>query len=343
MLARLMSATLSLDDLRALATDALMAANTSACNAHSVATALVAADAEGLSSHGVSRVPFYADQAKSGKVDGQATPQTTTVATTCVRVDARSGFAFPAIQAGLENGSGIAKKHGTAAIGVRNSHHCGALGHHVEQAAQAGLVALGFSNTPAGMAPWGGTRAIFGTNPIAFATPRTSGPALVIDLSLSRVARGKIMLAQKCGETIPEGWALDADGNPTTDPTAALAGTMVPAGDAKGAALALMVETLAAAVTGANFSYEASSFFTAGGPSPSIGQFFLLVDALRFNADFGERFEALATTICSQEGARLPGDSRHARRLRARDEGVSIPNALYEDLRARADAVSGRQ
>jgi (2R)-3-sulfolactate dehydrogenase (NADP+) len=319
-----------------LASDALVAANTSAYNAQSVATALVAADAEGLSSHGVSRVPFYADQAKSGKVDGQAVPETTTVATTCVRVDAKCGFAFPAIRAGLEGGLELAREHGTAAIAVTDSHHCGALGYHVEHVGEAGLIALGFSNTPAGMAPWGGTRATFGTNPIAFASPRTAGPALVIDLSLSHVARGKIMLAQKSGEAIPEGWALDGDGNATTDPTAALSGTMVPAGGAKGAALALMVETLAAAVTGASFSYEASSFFTAEGPSPSIGQFFVLVDQTRFNPGYAERFEALATAICAQEGVRLPGDRRHERRLAARQAGVSIPDALYEDLRARA-------
>jgi (2R)-3-sulfolactate dehydrogenase (NADP+) len=206
---------------------------------------------------------------------------------------------------------------------VRNSHHAGALGWHVERMAERGLVVVAFSNSPAGIAPWGGAKGVSGTNPIAFAAPRQGRPPLVIDTSLSKVARGKIMLAAQKGEAIPEDWALDAEGRPTTNPKAALAGTMVPMGDAKGAALVLMVEILAAVMTGGQFGFEASSFFTAEGPPPRIGQFFLVLDPIRVTGpDSLARLEVLLGAILEQPGTRLPGDRRLGLRERARAGGL---------------------
>lgn len=328
-----MTKTVSLDELFQLATRALVTANTSEKNARVVADALVAADADGLSSHGVSRVPFYADQSLSGKVDGQAKPDLQVTAQAVIRVDARDGFAFPAIRMGLDQAMEVVQETGVVAIGITNSHHSGAGGYHVEHVAVHGYVALGFTNTPSGIAPWGGFKGTFGTNPIAFACPRKGNPPLVIDLSLSKVARGKVMLAEKKGETIPDDWALDAAGRATTDPKAALAGTMVPMGEAKGAALALMVEVLAAGLTGANYAFQASSFFTADGPSPRIGQFFVIINPVAFaGEDFAARIEELVQEILSQEGARLPGDRRLAQREKSRREGVAISDGLYEEL-----------
>ncbi len=329
--------TLVLEELQALVVRALAAAGTAVENAEAVAAALVAAEADGLSSHGVSRAPFYADQAACGKVDGRAVPEVKVTAPAAVLVDARDGFAYPAIDAGLERGMTLIRQTGVAGVAISNSHHGGVIGHHVERVAESGCLALGFSNTPSAMAPWGGRKGTFGTNPIAFAAPRAAASPLVIDLSLSRVARGKIMTAKQQGEPIPLGWALDAEGQPTTDAAAALAGTMVPAGDAKGVALALMVEVLSAALTGAHFAYEASSFFDAEGPPPRIGQFFVLIDPRAFAGErFGERLEVLIAEILSQRGVRLPGDRRLAQRAKARAEGVSLPNGLYEELLRRA-------
>ncbi len=332
--------TLALEELRTLVVRALAAAGTAVENAEAVAAALVAAEADGLSSHGVSRAPFYADQAASGKVDGRAVPDVKLTAPATVLVDARDGFAYPAITAGLERGMRLVRGTGIAGVAIRNSHHAGVIGHHVERAADGGCLALGFSNTPSAMAPWGGRKGIFGTNPIAFAAPRADQAALVIDLSLSRVARGKIMAAKQQGEPIPLGWALDAEGRPTTDAAAALSGTMVPVGEAKGAALALVVEVLAAALTGSNLAYEASSFFDAEGPPPRIGQFFILIDPQAFAGPrFGERLEALIAELLAQPGTRLPGDRRLAQRAKARAEGVRLPLRLYEDLRSRAEGA----
>lgn len=326
------------DDLIALATRVLCAANTTPENARIVAEALVAADLDGLSSHGVSRLPAYADQANSGKVDGHALPEVQVVAASAVRVDAHTGFAFPALRKGLDAAAERARETGVAAVAITNSHHFGVAGHHAERAAEMGLVALGFGNSPAAIAPWGGARGVFGTNPIAFSAPRRGRAPLVIDLSLSKVARGKVMVAGQRGEPIPRGWAFDAEGRPTTDPAAALAGgTMAPLGDAKGAVLALMVEIMAAALTGAHFGFEASSFFTADGPAPRVGQFFLVMDPARFAGDeFPERLEVLLDAIATQPGTRLPGDRRLALRERHRGEGLEIPDALLETLRRRA-------
>jgi (2R)-3-sulfolactate dehydrogenase (NADP+) len=190
------------------------------------------------------------------------------------------------------------------------------------------------TNTPKAMAPLGGDAPVFGTNPIAFAAPRRNGPPLVIDLSLSKIARGKVMAAKKRGEAIPEGWALDAAGAPTTDPDAALAGMMLPMGDAKGAALALMVEILAGTLTGANHSYEATSFFDAEGAPPGVGHMILAFDAAGGGgAPFADRLEDLLGRIESQKGARLPGSRRLAARAAARAEGVAVPAHLLEEIR----------
>lgn len=330
----------SIDDLVTLATDVLVKANTSADNAAPVARALVAADVDGLPSHGLSRLPFYADQAASGKVDGQAEPSVT-VKGAVVDVDARCGFAYRAIERGLSRGMKVARETGITAVAIANSHHFGVAGYHVEKAADQGLLALAFGNTPAAMAPWGGARPVFGTNPLAFAAPREGDSPLVIDLSLSKVARGKVMMANKNGDPIPEGWALDADGTPTTDAKAALGGTMVPLGDAKGAAMAMMVEILTAGLTGSNFAFEASSFFDAEGKPPRVAQLFLLVNPAFFGngaAGFAQRMSTLMQAITDQPGTRLPGERRLSARRRVRDQkGVEIPDALYDQLRERLE------
>lgn len=332
-----MTVTLSLEELSDLATQALVTANTSFDNACTVATALVAADADGLSSHGVSRIPFYADQALSGKVDGNAAPDLQLTALAAITVDAKCGFAFPAIKMGLARAVDSIKDTGVVVVTVTNSHHAGACGYHVEQVAAQGYIGLGFANTPSAMAPWGGCKGTFGTNPIAFACPRVDVLPLVIDLSLSRVARGKVMLADKQAKPIPRGWALDSQGHSTTDATAALSGTMVPMGDAKGAVLALMVEILTAGLAGASFAYEASSFFSAEGAPPRVGQSFVVIDPVVFaGAGFSARVEELFAAILAQEGTRLPGSQRQLHRAKSQQKGVAISEALYQELVNRA-------
>ena len=334
------SITLSLSELHELIAGVLVTANVAPANATATAAALVAAEADGLASHGAARVPFYADQALSGKVDGQALPELTRPAEAVIQVNAHHGLAYPAIQMGLDVAADHVVASGVISVAISRSHHCGAAGYHVERMAERGLVALAFSNSPAAIAPWGGARGSFGTNPIAFACPRSTQPPLVIDLSLSTVARGKIMQAQQQGREIPETWALDAAGSPTRDPQSALAGTMQPLGGAKGAALALMVELLAGALTGSNLAFQASSFFEAEGEPPAVGQLFIVFEPRFFNPSFDRSVSALLDHVLAQPGTRLPGDRRLANRQRARRDGVELPQRLYQDLvRRRADRL----
>lgn len=326
--------TLTISHAEALITFALMRANTSEANARSVARALVLAEADGLKGHGLSRLPMYARQAKAGKVDGNANPVLTKKKPALIAIDAAHGFAYPAIDLAEGALPELARGQGVAAASIHRSHHCGAAGHSVERLAEAGLVAIMFVNTPSAMAPWGGSRPVFGTNPVAFACPLPGRAPLVIDLSLSKVARGNIMAAKQRGEKIPEGWALDANGQPTTDPDAALGGTMVPMGDAKGTALALMVELLAAGLTGANFAADASSFLDDKGPPPGTGQLIVAFDAAAFGSDAVTRFGVLAQSIEAQQGARLPGVRRLKLREKAKAEGLSISDALVNEIEA---------
>lgn len=328
-------ARLTLDDARGLVADALIRAGTAPGNAAAVARALVAAEADGLKGHGLSRVPTYAAQVKAGKVDGHATPALERRSPGVLAIDAALGFAYPALELAVAELPEIASAQGVAVAAIRRSHHCGAAGHPVERLAEAGLVALLFANTPAAIAPWGGAQAVFGTNPIAFACPLPGEPPIVADLSLSKVARGNILAARQKGQPIPEGWALDADGKATTDPVAALKGTMVPAGDAKGTVLAMMVELLAAGLTGATYAADASSFLDAEGPPPATGQLIVAFDPLAIGGSGAlAHFAELATAISGQPGARLPGSRRLARRAAAAAGGLEVAEDTLTGLAA---------
>jgi (2R)-3-sulfolactate dehydrogenase (NADP+) len=328
---------LSLHSLQAFTEAILVAHDTSATNAEQVAAALVAAESDGQQGHGASRIPSYAAQAKSGKVDGHATPILKRAGAAALTIDAVHGFAYPALNLAFDALCELAPKCGIAAAAITRSHHSGVAGHQVERLADQGLIALCFCNTPQGIAPWGGNRGVFGTNPVAFAAPRPGSLPLVIDMSLSK---GKINVAAQRSESIPEGWAVDCDGAPTTDPNAAMQGTLLPMGDAKGAQLVLMVEVLAAALTASNFGYEASSFFTGMGDPPGVGQFMIAIDPQPFsNGAFADRLEALLAAMLDQPGTRLPGAQRFIRRDAAERDGVNIPQTLYDELVAMRDPM----
>ncbi len=297
-----------------------------------VARALVSAEAEGQVGHGFSRLGDYVGQVQSGKIDASAEIKVNRSAPAALSIDAGLGFAYPALDAAFEAGAPLAREMGIAVMAIGNSHHCGALSVQVERFAEAGLIAIMVANAPKAIAPWGASQPLFGTNPIAFATPVAGTVPLVIDLSLSKVARGKVMAAKKAGRDIPPNWALDADGNPTTDAEAALKGTMVPIGEAKGTALALMVEILAAALTGSAFSREAGSFFDATGPAPRVGQTLIALNP-DAQSDYAERVRGLLDVISSMEGARLPGQRRREAIARAKAEGLDVPAAFIAQAR----------
>ena len=226
-----------------------------------------------------------------------------------------------------------AGEFGIGFVGVVRSHHAGVIVDHLRTAAKSGFVGLGFANSPAAMPAAGGRHPIFGTNPVAAIFPRRDQSPLAIDLSLSEAARGKVMVAAKEGRPIPMGWALDADGAPTTDAKAALAGSMLAIGAAsssKGAMLALVVELLVTALIGANFGFEASSFFVDAGNRPGIGQAFLVIDpdALAGREGFLDRIEVLVREMLVDDGVRLPGARRDALAARAQQEGIVVADGM---------------
>ena len=304
------------------------------------ARALVAAEAQGLTSHGMGRVPQYALHLRNGRADGKAVPEIVRSKGATILVDAKSGLAFPACALAVAEAVRRAKEHGVAFAGVTNSHHFGIAAHHLLPVAEAGMVGMAFGNSPAAMSAAGGRRPLFGTNPIAAVFPRRATSSLTIDLSLSEVARGKVMVAARKGEPIPLGWALDRDGLPTTDANAALTGSMLPMGGSKGAMLALVVELLACALTGAAFGFEADSFFVDEGNRPRLGQAFLVIDpdALAGRATYLERVETLVTAMTDDPGVRLPGLRREALAAAAARDGVEIPDALARELARLASA-----
>lgn len=326
---------IALAELRVLAERALSRAGAAPAMAAATAQALVAADAQGLASHGVSRVPQYAGHLKIGRADGNAEPRIAHAKGGAVLIDAGDGLAFPACALAVDEAIARARANGVAFAGVCNSHHFGAAALHLAPVADVGMAGFAFGNSPAAMPAWGGKRALFGTNPIAAVFPRRERAPLVIDLSLSEVARGKIMVAASQNEEIPFGWALDKDGQPTNNAKAALEGMMLPAGGAKGAMLALMVELMVCALTGAHFGFEADSFFVAAGNRPRIGQAFIVVDpgALAGSDVYFERIETLVAAMLEDREVRLPGDRRRTLAQKAAREGVTIPDALLAQLR----------
>lgn len=326
----------SIADLHLRVSQALQAAGAQPRMAEAAARSLVLAESQGLGSHGLSRVAQYAAHLRNGRVDGQAVPRIARERGGAVLIDAGEGLAFAACELAVHEAIARAEAHGVAFAGVTNSHHAGVIVDHLRPAAAADMVGLGFANSPAAMPAAGGRHPIFGTNPIAAAFPRhaAAGDPLLIDLSLSEVARGKLMVAARQGQPIPLGWALDAQGRPTTDPKAGLEGSMLPIGavsSPKGAMLALVVELLVTALVGANFGFEASSFFVDEGNRPRIGQAFIVIDpgALAGREAFLERIEVLLADMQRDDGVRLPGARREALRRRAEASGIEVPDALW--------------
>ncbi|NTJ41090.1 Ldh family oxidoreductase [Agrobacterium larrymoorei] len=303
--------------------------------ARSVARALVAAEACGQSGHGFRRIPVYVAQLHVGKINGAAKPACTKVRPAVLAIDANHGYAYPAIDLAVDALIPLAREQGIALAAIGRSHHAGVMALTVERFAEQGLVAFMVANAPASMAPWGGIKPLYGTNPIAFAAPIDGADPLVIDLALSKVARGKIMAARQKGVAIPADWALDVNGRPTTDANEAINGTMVPAGDAKGAALSLMVEIMAAGLTGSNFGFQASSLLDDTGTAPSLGHTIIAIDpTITGDNVFAQRLALMASEIEGQENARLPGRRSQGIRKQAIENGIVIEDDILGQIRA---------
>ena len=325
-----MPVTLSLQEVYELSRAALMACGASEANAASVARSIREAEAEGIRNVGLAYLPYYCDHVLCGKVDGQAQPELKQTTPAALLVDAKHGFAHAAYEAGEAALLSLARSQGLAAMGLANSYASGVIGYFADRIARQGLIGLVFTNASASIAPWGGTQPLFGTNPVALGVPRADAPPIIVDQSSSTTARVNVVQAAERGQSIPDTWALDADGRPTTDPNEGLKGSIAPLGGYKGAGLALLVEVLAAGLVGANWSFQASPLGDNQGGPPNIGQLFIAIDGGLFGAaGFGSRLETLVAAIHAQEGTRLPGDGRHRARRKAEAEGISLDETLH--------------
>ena len=334
-----MDVRLSLDEVRDLATRTLVHLGASKDNADAVADVITAAERDECKSHGLFRLPGYSVALRNGRIDGKAVPVISDLAPAVVQVDARGGFAPLALNAGRARVAEMARSQGIAAMPLVNAYHFAALWYEVEALAELGLVAFAFVNSRSYVAPAGGTKPLFGTNPMAFGWPRKGRPPLVFDQASSASARGEIMIHKRDGKPIPEGWAIDREGVPTTDPAAALAGAQLPFGGYKGAAIALMVELMASGLPQSHFGYEAAAEDTGDGGPAKGGELLLAMDPARFvpggDGDAAlDHAEQLFARLLGQDGTRLPSDRRYAARRRTPAEGIRIPKQLHDDILA---------
>lgn len=325
--------TVLLDDIELTSKKALMAHGAADWIATEVAHAIRVAESNGNLICGLYYLESYCTQLKSGRVNGDVEPVITQPRSASVMADAKLGFAQPAFKKGLPQALKTASEAGTCAYAVCHAHTCTSLGYFTEQIANAGMIGIGFTNASAVVSPPGGNKAVLGTNPISMSIPAADGGvAFQFDQSTSAVALGKITMANAANESIPLGWAVDKNGNPTTDPKEALAGSLVSTGGYKGYGFGLMTEILAAAVTGSVTSLNVKGLKLPDGPPHDLGQFYFIVDPTTFSGDsFWQKLASLTSAVEEQPNARLPGSQRKV------VTEVSIDSPLWQQTQALAN------
>ena len=326
---------LSLDEVYEVSVEALMANGTDAQNAADISYVIWAAERDGCHSHGLFRLPWYVNTLRKGRANGAAQPRVEDVAPTIVRVHSDNGFAPTAIKAGAAPLVERARSHGMAALAIVQCQHIGALWYETTLVAEQGLVALAMTSAKPMVAPAGGKKPFFGTNPVSFAWPRTDKPPMVFDMATAAMARGEIQIAARDGHDVPDGAGIDADGNPSNDPNEILKGAQLAFGGAKGALLSLMVELMVGPMLGQPFSVEQAADAKVDDGAAIGGEFILAIDPVRLSGNKAvlEHGERLFEALLSQEGTRLPGDRRYNARTAIAQDGVEIPLELYDTIK----------
>jgi (2R)-3-sulfolactate dehydrogenase (NADP+) len=320
---------------------ALVGAGTTPANATYFTEAILDTELSGLEGHGFYWLQYYCQHARSGKVNGRARPVIKKLSPVAFRIDARNGFAHPAIEQGFARLIPAARKNGIAAMGLYNSYNAATLGFHTGYLARQGLLAFGFTNAMPAIAPVGGKTPVIGTNPVSFAVPGKKGKiAFLIDQSASGVTWTAVRRAADEHRPIPLGWAMDKEGNPTTDAEAGLAGSIAPAGGYKGFGWGLIVEVMCAALAGGNRGMEMGSFMANDGKPIGCGQFFIALEPKAFSGGvFDRQIAALVKSVVSQEGARLPNARRDESQKRLKREGLTLSAELYHTIKTFADSA----
>jgi len=332
------SVVIALDDVRTLATAALLKAGCNNPNANAIANTVWMAERDGCSSHGLFRIPGYVGSLKSGKVNGKADPKLERTAPSILWVNGDAGYTPLALERMFEDFEGLTKAQGVAVCAITNTFHFAALWPEAEALARLGLCAIACTSYKPCLPPAGGKTPLYGTNPLAFAWPRQlENPdyePLAFDQASAFMARGDVMIHARDGIPLPEGAGIDKDGNPTNNANKVLEGAQLPFGGYKGASIAMMIELMAGPLIGEQLSLEAAeSDVEDGGPARG-GEFILAMDPTKTAQTpiSGGRAERLFEAIVDQQGARLPGDGRLQRRKQVASEGVVIPKTLLEAI-----------
>lgn len=325
-------------NLRQQASDALVALDVPASGAAVVAESLIDAELEGQAAHGLSRLPFVLDRLRAGLINPRPQMRLTSDRPAVAALDADNGLGPVAGIRAVEVATELARAVGAGVVAVRRSNHLGSLGFYLRRFTGSRFIGLAFTNTPPAIPPPGGRSPYLGTNPIAAGFP-TSGEPVIVDMATSQVARGRILKAARVGEPIPEGWALDAEGQPTTDPEAAIAGSLLPLGGDKGFALALLVEVLSGVLSAAAVGPEVAGTFMESDQESNVGHCFVAIDPDALAPGFPERMDRLTADI-RRLGGRAPGDRRHAERTRRAAVGIDLSDELVGELRRRGVALT---
>lgn len=324
---------MTLAEADALSFATLLANGCDAANARAVTDIMLRAERDICHSHGLFRLPGYVASLRSGKVDGTATPTVEDLSAAVIRVDGKGGYAPLALELGLPILAGRARKQGIAAMAVNDIFHFAALWPEVETLTDRGLVGFAWTAAAPMVAPSGGTKPLFGTNPMAFGWPRPGKTPVIFDQASAAMARGDVMIHARDGKSVPTGVGLDAQGRETTDPKAVLAGAQLPFGGYKGSSIALMVELLAGALIGSVFSYEAGRRDNADGGPPVGGELLIAIDPDRTaGGDWAAHSEGLFDELAKQPGTRMPGERRYRNRTRTAAEGIEVPAILHAEI-----------
>jgi LDH2 family malate/lactate/ureidoglycolate dehydrogenase len=327
--------------LRVFAAAVLAAVGCPAPEAERVAECLVEADARGLDSHGLLRLPLYAAAVEAGGIVPGANMSWVHERGATATLDAAFGFGHTAVELAIGKAAALASSHGCAVVGVRRSTHFGIAAPWVERLAQRGFVAMVLSNTGPSMAPYGSCEPLLGTNPIAIGMPVDDRLPIVLDMATSAGAYGRVVSAAASGAAIPEGWALDSLGRPTTSAPAALDGVLLPFGAHKGSGLAIIIELLAAALPGALLIHQITDIWADPAARMGTGHVVIAIDpeAVAGPGVFASRATRLVARITTARPAvghpavRLPGDLERERSAASQLDGVSLTAATFEQLR----------
>jgi LDH2 family malate/lactate/ureidoglycolate dehydrogenase len=334
---------ISIQHLEAFMKKAFIVSGVPSKDAEVVTENLMKAELKGIVSHGLSRFPVYLKRIRQGLVNPKPNISVSQVLPGVLTVDGDNGLGSVVTFHAMNKAMGIANQIGICAIGIKKSNHFGISTYYCEIAADNGFASIILTNSPPATPPWGGKEPYFGTNPMAFGMPRPQKPHIIVDLATSVVARGKIIKAAQLGESIPEGWALDKEGYPTTDAKAALEGALLPIAGPKGYALSLAVEHLAGVFTGAGYGREVAWQYGNSEEPANVGHFIVLIkaDAFISGKEYAERVEKFVSEIKDNVTApgftsiKLPGEREWESEQLGIKEGITVePNLIssFEEI-----------